>query len=225
MQILKLKNLVYKSNNDVILNGINLQINKGECISIIGPSGSGKSTLLKAIADLIQLSEGSISYRNKSYEEHNPLELRKNISYCVQLPHLFGETVYDNLVFPFIVRKEKVNMDRINELLNKFNLSDDYLNKKVSNLSGGERQRVAMIRNLIYTPEILLLDEATSALDRENADNVEKIIRELNYSGVTVIWITHNIEQSKGVFRKRIKLEEGKIQEIENIDSIKCEVS
>lgn len=221
MSILRLNNIVYKSNNEYILKDISLEINKGDCISVIGSSGSGKSTLLKLMADLIPITEGEIYYNGKSYYEYNPLELRREISYCIQLPHLFGETVYDNLIFPFILRKESINKNRIFELLNIFNLEEEILNKNITSLSGGEKQRVSIIRSLIYAPKVLLLDEATSALDKENAANVEKIVKELNKTGITVVWITHNLDQSKEIFNKRIKISEG---QIESIEILKCEV-
>lgn len=220
MNIFKLEDVVFKSNNNLILNGINLEVNKGDCISVIGPSGGGKSTLLKVMADLITISEGDIKYKDKHYRDYDPLILRRSISYCIQLPYLFGNTVSDNLSFPFLIRKEKVNEYRIIELLNKFNLSSDYLNKDVKSLSGGEKQRISIIRSLVYTPEVLLLDEATSALDKENAESVEEIIEEINKHGVTVIWITHNIEQSESIFNKRIKIKSGKIESVEVLKTI-----
>lgn len=217
MNILRIKDITYNSSNTEILKGISFEVKKGDCISIVGQSGSGKSTLLKACADLITLSNGAIYFKEKNYESYNPTDLRKSISYCVQIPYLFGSTVYDNLEFPFKIRHEKVDKKRLIELLDKFNLDESYLEKDVNSLSGGEKQRIAIIRNLIYTPEILLLDEATASLDKKNADTVEKYIEELNKSGVTVLWITHNEEQSKSIFNKRIVISEGKVSKVEEL--------
>ncbi|MGL6104964.1 ABC transporter ATP-binding protein [Romboutsia sp.] len=218
MTILKLQNIHYISDNTNIINGINLDINEGECISIVGPSGSGKSTLLKLCSDLISPSQGDLFFKNKNYKEYNPTELRKKISYCVQIPYLFGETVYDNLSYPFETRKEDVNKIKILEYLYKFNLDESYINKDVNSLSGGEKQRIALIRNLIYKPEILLLDEVTSALDKDNLKIVEGIIKDMNKSGTTVIWITHNIEQSKSIFNRKITIEDGIIENEEELN-------
>lgn len=220
MSVFKLEDVVFKDNDNLILNGINLEVNKGDCISVIGPSGGGKSTLLKIMADLITVSKGHIKYKDKHYRDYDSLTLRRSISYCIQLPYLFGNTVFDNLSFPFLIRKEKINEHRIIELLSKFNLSSDYLNKNVKSLSGGEKQRISIIRSLVYIPEVLLLDEATSALDKENVENVERIIEQLNKEGVTVIWITHNIEQSERIFNKRIKIKSGKIETVEMLKTI-----
>lgn len=217
MTILSIKDLTYKADNTQILNGITLDILKGECISIVGQSGSGKSTLLKLCSDLIPATSGELYFEGKNYKEYSPLELRRKISYCVQLPHLFGEKVIDNLEFPFKVRKKQMDKDRVIELLRRFNLDESFLGKEVKALSGGEKQRIALIRNFIFEPDIILLDEATAALDKENAKVIEEYVRELNSKGVTVLWITHSKEQSEGIFNKRISIDEGKIRSIEVI--------
>lgn len=217
MNILSIKNLTYNSQNTQILKGISFDVKKGDCISIVGQSGSGKSTLLKLCADLIPMTSGDIYFYEKSYKNYNPVELRKKISYCVQIPHLFGKTVYDNLEFPFKIRNEKVDKNRLEMLLNKFNLNLSYLDKNIDSLSGGEKQRISIIRNLIYIPEILLLDEATASLDKENANLVEKYIKELNDNGVTVLWITHSKEQSESIFNKRIEISEGTVSKVEDL--------
>lgn len=212
MKILSIKDVTYKVNNLEILNGISFDIDKGDCISIVGKSGSGKSTLLKICADLLPISSGSIYFNDKCYTSYNPIEIRRKISYCVQTPQLFGNTVYENIEFPFKIRKEAVNKDRVIELLEKFNLNESFLEKDINSLSGGEKQRISIIRNLLYTPEILLLDEATSALDTENAKAVEEYVHKLNSLGVTVLWITHSKIQSEGIFNKRVTISEGKVQ-------------
>lgn len=217
MSILEIRDLHYEADNTKILKGISMKIEEGDCVSIIGSSGSGKSTLLKICADLIPISKGELIYREKDYKKYNPIELRRKISYCVQLPHLFGDKVYENLEFPYNIRKDKIDKERIVKLLEKFNLDENFLEKDIKSLSGGEKQRISIIRNLIYKPDILLLDEATSALDKENAMVIEKYIEELNKEGVTVIWITHSLEQSERIFNKRIEISEGQVKNIERI--------
>ena len=153
-----------------------------------------------------------IYFNGKCYTSYNPIELRKKISYCLQTPELFGKSVCENLEFPFKIRKEQVNKQRIVKLLERFNIDESFLDKDIISLSGGEKQRISIIRNLLYTPDIILLDEATSALDLENAKVVEEYIKELNDLGVTVLWITHSMEQSEKIFNKRITISEGKIE-------------
>ncbi|MGL4572468.1 MAG: ABC transporter ATP-binding protein [Clostridium sp.] len=211
MSILKLNNINYKLENTDILKNINLKVNEGDCVSLIGSSGSGKSTLLKICSSLISQTSGDILFNSKDFYDYDVIMLRREISYCVQMPILFGDTVLDNLKFPFEIRKKDFDEDRVISLLNEFNLSKDYLNKDINSLSGGEKQRVSLIRNLIFLPKILLLDEATSALDPENSILVEGIIKNLNHNGVTILWVTHNIEQSSSIFNKRLTLSLGEI--------------
>ncbi len=92
-----------------------------------------------------------------------PIETyRQKVSYCFQQPTLFGETVYDNLLFPFTVRQEAFNQEKVVALLQQVKLPAAYLEKKIAELSGGERQRVALLRNIIFVPDVLLLDEVTT---------------------------------------------------------------
>lgn len=217
MSILSIKNLTYEADNTQILKGITVDIEKGDCISIVGQSGSGKSTFLKLCSDLIPATSGELYYEDKNYNEFNPLELRRKISYCIQLPHLFGDKVYENLEFPFKIRKKHMDKNKVITLLKRFNLEESFLEKEVKSLSGGEKQRIALIRNFIFQPNIILLDEATAALDKENAKVIEEYVKELNNKGVTVLWITHSKEQSEGIFNKRITIDEGKIANIEVI--------
>lgn len=212
MNILSIKDVFYNVGDLEILKGISFDIEKGDCISIVGQSGSGKSTLLKLCADMIPITSGNIYFNGKCYTRYNPIELRKKISYCLQTPELFGKSVCENLEFPFKIRKEKVNKQRIVKLLERFNIDESFLEKDIISLSGGEKQRISIIRNLLYTPDIILLDEATSSLDLENAKIVEEYVQELNDLGVTVLWITHSMEQSEKIFNKRITISEGKIK-------------
>lgn len=216
MIYLELKNISYSIKDIDILKEINLKVKKGECISIVGSSGSGKSTLLKLCAYLINETKGKIKFKEKKYDFYSPMELRKEISYCIQTPCLFGKSVRENLEFPFKIRKEKINEKRIDELLEIFNLEKEILDKKVHLLSGGESQRIALIRNLIYIPKILLLDEVTSALDEVNVQIVERYIKELNKKNkVTVLWNTHDRAQSERMFNRRIVMDKGQIVAIE----------
>ena len=218
MKILQIDHLSYKDEDKSILSDISFDVHKGDCISIIGESGSGKSTLLKLCADLIEITEGSMRYKGKDYKTYEPIELRRNVSYCIQMPCLFGDTVYDNLEFPFKIRHQKVDEPRLIELLQAFNLGIDYLHKPINDLSGGEKQRIAFIRNIIFVPEVLLLDEVTAALDTTNAQVIENYIKELNEAGVTVLWVTHNLKQSERIFNKRIVIANGQLERMEELN-------
>lgn len=217
MAFLEFKDVSFKVGDVTIIDGISLDVEKGEFISIVGPSGSGKSTFIKLAADLISPTKGEIYFKGKNYLEYPPTELRKEIMMSFQSPYLFGDTVIDNLKFPFEVREKELDKDRICQLLNEFQMSDDFLEKEVTNLSGGEKQRIALIRSLVFEPEVLLLDEVTSALDVENTEIVEKAIKRRNDEGMTIMWITHNPEQSKKYANRLIEIDNGKLSKEEVI--------
>lgn len=218
MSILALKGVNYKVKEKHIVQDVSFDIEEGDCVSIVGPSGSGKSTMLKLCADLLPLTSGNIFYQGNDYKTQEPTALRREISYCVQQPFLFGRTVQENVAFPYKIRKKKMEESNVLQMLSRFHLDASILNKEVKSLSGGEQQRIAMIRNLLFTPRILLLDEVTSALDQENAIRIENYMEELNEAGVTILWITHNEEQSKRIFNKRIVMKEGKVTNMEVLD-------
>ncbi len=217
MPILEFQNVTFASEDKAILKNISVSIEPGDFISLVGPSGSGKSTFLKLCSHLISPTSGDIFFKNKNMLQYNPTELRKSIAYCFQTPHLFGDRVLENIKFPFAVRNEKYNHKRVEKLFSLFGMSTDYLNRKVQNLSGGEKQRIALIRSLIFKPEILLLDEVTSALDEKNTQIVEKVIASLNKEGITLLWITHNPKQAIKYANKVLTIEAGEIKSFEVI--------
>lgn len=215
MSLLEFQNVTFINDNKSILNNLSLNINTGDFISIVGPSGSGKSTFLKLCCHLISPTGGNILFKNIDIMQYVPMELRKSIGCCFQTPYLFGDTVEDNISFPYSIRNLKVDLERLNELFSGFNLDIDFLKKDVKNLSGGEKQRIALIRTLLFNPEILLLDEVTSALDVENTLIVEKAINSLSQEGTTVLWITHNPEQSRKYANRVLTIANGEIQSME----------
>jgi putative ABC transport system ATP-binding protein len=217
LTLLQFENVTFINDQKNILNDINFDIYAGDFISIVGPSGSGKSTLLKLCCHLISPSSGRILYKDKEITDYNPTEIRKEIAYCFQTPSLFGETVLDNLKFPYQIRNIKYDEERVKELFQKFQLDIDLVKNKVKNLSGGEKQRIALIRILLYKPQIILLDEITSALDVDNTLIVESVIESLNDEGITILWITHNPEQSRKYANKVLTIEQGAIKSMEMI--------
>jgi putative ABC transport system ATP-binding protein len=215
MSLLDFQNVSFENDGKTIIKNISISIESRDFISIVGPSGSGKSTFLKLCSHLIRPTGGNIIYNGKNVSEYNPTELRKSIVYCFQTPHLFGDNVMENIIFPFTIRNAKLDRKRVNELFSMFNLNIDFLNENVKNLSGGETQRIALIRSLLFRPDILLLDEITSALDTDNTEIVENIIKSLNIEGITILWITHNLEQSRKYANKLLSIEAGEIKALE----------
>lgn len=215
LELLEFQNVFYRQENQDILKDVSVSIDPGDYISIVGPSGSGKSTFLKLCCHLISPTQGMIRYKGKSIMEYDPMEFRRNVAYCFQTPYLFGQRVIDNISFPYSIRNQKVDFNRVEELFSLFSLDKNYLQKEIQNLSGGEKQRIALIRTLLFNPEILLLDEGTSALDVDNTFIVENVIRSFNQKGTTILWITHNPKQSKRNANKVLTIDSGRIQSLE----------
>ncbi|MGM0123960.1 hypothetical protein IGI37_001334 [Enterococcus sp. AZ194] len=185
--------LCYETNHQTILSDITLSIEKGSNLTITGPSGGGKSTLLKLLATLISPTSGNISFHNQPITAFTPEDYRKRVSYCFQQPTLFGNTVSDNLTFPYTVRNEAFDESHAVQLLEQVHLTKDYLTKKITELSGGEKQRIALLRNVLFLPEVLLLDEVTTGLDEESKTIVNQWLVHLNKEqGLTLLRVTHD---------------------------------
>lgn len=217
LEQIEFQNVSYCHSGKEIIKNISVEFSPGDFISIVGPSGGGKSTFLRLCCHLISPTEGRILFRGKDMLQENPIELRKKISYCFQEPILWGDTVEENIVFPFRVRNRKIDREKIISLLARFNLDESFLTNEIKNLSGGEKQRIALIRTLLFDPEVLLLDEVTSALDAGNTELIEKEILYLNQRGITVLWVTHNAAQSRKYATRLLTLENGQIQSLEAI--------
>lgn len=198
-----------------ILQDVSLTVNEADFAVISGPSGSGKSTLLKLCAFLISPSAGRILFHDRDLTAHEPTELRKQIGYCFQTPHLFGMTVLENLAFPYQIRRQTPDRERIQTLFDRFNLSVGLLNANVQRLSGGERQRIALIRSLLFQPEVLLLDEVTASLDLENTEAVEGAVAQLNREGMTILWVSHQPDRLGGLANRSIRITDGRLAELE----------
>ena len=214
MSILSLTDISYQVEQRQILNKVNLEVQAGDFLTLTGPSGGGKSTLLKIIASLISPSDGEIIFQGQNQRDYEITTYRQLVSYCFQQPSLFGQTVADNLQFPFVIRNEASSQVQIEQALTKVNLPTSYLNKNITELSGGEKQRVALLRNTMFLPKILLLDEVTVGLDARSIEIVHQFIKQLwQEAGLTIIQITHNqAELSQAA--KVLWLEEGSLADV-----------
>jgi putative ABC transport system ATP-binding protein len=191
--LLRLEGVGFKTDDAVILHNINLQLRPGEFKLITGPSGCGKSTLLKIIASLLSPTSGRLFFDDADIATLSPETYRQQVSYCAQTPALFGDSVYDNLIFPWQIRNKQPDPQALVADLQRFGLGENMLEKSINELSGGEKQRVSLIRNLQFLPRVLLLDEITSALDESNKQNVNDIIhRYATEKQVAVLWVTHD---------------------------------
>lgn len=195
-RLLQVNNVGYQVGTIKILNNISFDLRPGEFKLITGPSGCGKSTLLKIIASLLSPNSGEIRFGGEDIATLNPEHYRQQVSYCAQTPALFGDTVYDNLIFPWQIRNQRPDPGAFLADLARFQLQESILAKNINALSGGEKQRISLIRNLQFLPQVLLLDEITSALDESNKRNVNEIIHHYaRDKQIGVLWVTHDKDE------------------------------
>ena len=198
------------------LDGVSLEINKGDFVSIVGQSGSGKSTFLNMIGLLDSITDGTIEIEGEDVSELTDNELSKfrgeKIGFIFQsfflLPGLTAqENVAEGLLYQGVSRAERLK--KAEKVLDQVGLGDR-LTHLPKELSGGQQQRVAIARALVQDPAFILADEPTGNLDKESGINILNILKELNNQGKTVIMITHNQEHAN-MFEKVIELVDGKI--------------
>ena len=198
------------------LNGINLHVQKGEFVFIVGKSGSGKSTLIKLLLKELDPTSGKIyvnkKYLNKLTRKKLPY-LRRDIGVVFQDFRLLPDrNIYENIAFAQKVVEAPTKKIKSNvlKMLSMVNLLDKY--KSYPNeLSGGEQQRVAIARALINRPSILLCDEPTGNLDPTNSNEIMKILDAVNKQGTTVLVVTHNMEIVQQMKKRTITMSQGKI--------------
>lgn len=184
---------------------VSFVVDKGEFLWLTGPSGAGKSTLLKVIASLLEPSSGEVRFNGRSIAELKPEQYRQRVSYVFQTPQLFGQTVYDNLSLPYLIRQQRADRQHLGDELQRVNLPRETLDSAIDSLSGGEKQRVALLRNVQFPPDILLLDEVSSALDDINKQIVQQMIDLLVSQGTAAIWISHDRHETEDG-RRRLTL-------------------
>jgi lipoprotein-releasing system ATP-binding protein len=201
-----------------VLRGINLEVQQGEVVIIIGPSGVGKSTLLHLIGSLDKPSSGEIHINGQNVFEMQDQKLaifrNKNIGFVFQFHHLLPEfTALENVMLPGMMYEKDLESIEKNalQLLSEVAL-DDRLQHKPNQLSGGERQRVAVARALINRPKLVLADEPTGNLDKNNSESLYRLILNLNKKfNQTFIIVTHN-ELMAEKASKVIELEYGQVK-------------
>lgn len=209
---------VYKEydNGTKALKGINLRIDDGEFVFLVGPSGSGKSTIIKLITGEIGLTEGKLMVNGYSLNNISPRQvplMRRTLGIIFQDFRLIDKkTVYENLSFAMRAigaspRDVKRRIPYVLQLVGLEHKADRYPGQ----LSGGEQQRVALARALVNNPSILLADEPTGNLDPNNSWEIMKLLEEINESGTTVVVVTHNREIVNAMQKRVITMKKGVI--------------
>lgn len=216
--MINIKDLTKNYGDNHVLKGIDVTINKGEVVVVIGPSGSGKSTFLRCLNLLEQPTSGSIEFEGSNLldPKTNINELRQKMGMVFQSFNLFPhKTVLENLtISPIKVKgmsSEEAN-DIALALLEKVGLQEK-ANDFPSSLSGGQQQRVAIARALAMSPDVMLFDEPTSALDPEMVGEVLAVMNALADDGMTMVVVTHEMGFAKEVADRVIFMDAGTIQE------------
>lgn len=216
--MIEVKDLVKYFDKNLVLNGINQRISKGEKIVIIGPSGSGKSTFLRCLNMLETPTSGKIEFEGIDLmDPKTDLDkVRQKMGMVFQHFNLFPHlTVLENITLAPVTLKLKTKEEAektARQLLERIGLSDK-ADAYPSKISGGQKQRIAIVRALAMNPDVMLFDEPTSALDPEMVGEVLQVIKELAKEGMTMVVVTHEMGFAREVADRVIFMDEGKIYE------------
>ena len=215
MSYITLKNIEKYFGKSKVLDNINIDIEKGEFVSLLGPSGCGKTTLLRIISGLESKNSGEIYVDGKEISKVSPA--KRNIGIVFQNYVLFPNlTVYENIAYGLVNKKVKKEEKekKVNNILDKIDLKH-IKHKYPKQLSGGQQQRVALARAVVLSPKILLLDEPLSALDAKVRETLRKEIKALQKDlGITTIMVTHDQEEALTMSDKIVVINEGEIMQI-----------
>ena len=214
--MIRLNDIVVKFGDFTALHGINVHVKEGEFFTFLGPSGCGKTTTLRTITGFIDPAEGTVVVKDRDIT-HVPIEDR-NIGIVFQSYALFPTmTVYDNIAFGLKVKKaKKAEIDqRVRDIARKVDLSDEQLQKAVSQLSGGQQQRVAIAGALVTNPAIICMDEPLSNLDAKLRVQLRNELKKMQKDfGITTIYVTHDQEEALTLSDRIAVFNKGVIEQI-----------
>jgi putative ABC transport system ATP-binding protein len=205
----------YVSSGRPALDGVSLEVARGEALAVMGPSGSGKSTLLNLIAGLDKPTSGTVTVAGQRVDSLSETRVarfrRQHIGMIFQFFNLLDDlTVADNVLLPAQLAGARRSRARAGELLERLGIAR-YAKSYPGRLSGGERQRVAIARALINSPTLLLADEPTGALDTANGEAIGQLLLDLNADGQTLILVTHSPELAARYAQRTIHFLDGRI--------------
>ncbi|GKX67222.1 ABC transporter ATP-binding protein [Inconstantimicrobium mannanitabidum] len=212
MSIIEIKNLTKKFDDTIVVDNINLNIEKGEIFGLLGPNGAGKSTTISMICSLLHPTSGSIELLGVNAKK-NSTEVKKSLGLVPQNIALYKEfTAYENIkFFGELYGLRGTNLkEGIEKALNFTGLSE-FKDKKAKTFSGGMLRRLNIACAIIHKPKIIIMDEPTVGIDPQSRNHIMEAVRELNQNGTTVIYTTHYMEEVEALCSKIAIIDKGKI--------------
>ena len=225
MAFLEVRSLSKNIGSAEILKGIDLTVERGEILGLIGPTGSGKTTLLRLVNLLDEPSTGSIHFDGREVSgrpEREKLSARRRMAMVFQKPVMFKASVEENVSFGLKMRgrvDEEGVRGRMKEALAAVGLSG-YESRDANTLSGGEMQRIALARALVLQPELLLLDEPTANLDPRSAASIDSLLHNLAGGRTAMILATHNMRQCQKLANRVAVLQGGRLAAVGSSEEI-----
>lgn len=216
---IEFKNVKKEYDGKVIIDNFNLKIMAGEFLTVVGSSGCGKTTILKMINGLIIPNDGQVLVHGQCNQEVDLIQLRRNIGYAIQGSVLFPHmTVVQNIAYvPNLLNKndKKRTQKAVNKWMNIVGLDDELRQRYPSELSGGQQQRVGIARALAASPDILLMDEPFGAVDEITRTILQdEILRIHNQEKITIIFVTHDINEALKLGSRVLVMDQGKIVQL-----------
>lgn len=204
---IELRGVSLQRGGRTVLSEISASFQRYAVSAIVGPSGAGKTSLLRCLNRLEEPSDGSVLLDSCDITTVDPIQLRRRVGMIFQTPALFEGGVRGNLAYGLA----DVSDGELLRSLALAGLDDDFLERDSGALSVGQAQRVCIARALVRRPEILLMDEPTSALDRDAAARIELLVTSLNQTGLTVVLVTHNLDQALRLAHHAILVVDGRV--------------
>ena len=213
--LISFRNIVKSFDGQMILKGVNLDINEKEFVTLLGPSGCGKTTLLRILGGFLDADEGSVIFDGEEISKKPSYERELNTVFqkYALFPHL---SVYENIAFGLKIKKMSKDIidQKVMKMLKLIGL-EGYENKNTTLLSGGQQQRVAIARALVNEPKVLLLDEPLAALDLKLRKEMQYELKRIQQEvGITFIFVTHDQEEALTMSDKIVVMNNGEIQQV-----------
>lgn len=221
MSVINTHDLTLERGGKTVLHDVNLSVERGEVLILIGPSGSGKSSLLRCLNRLEEPAPGMVCWDGTDITELPVTELRCRVGMVFQIPAMFPGSVAENINFGPRLCERPLPDERIRELMRMVTLDPGLAESPATELSGGQAQRVAVARALANEPVVLLLDEPTSALDPIAMRGIEETLCDLRQQlDLTLIWVSHDVAQARRVGDRALMLDDGRVVAVDQVETL-----